>query len=115
MKWIPNLYELARLAREDKREWPPWVESVTHISHFLMVFNSSVNFYIYCFKHFSFWRGPRGVNRSETIGSMSLTHIDNNYTISTSASAATSLGNSRRKSSAPLLSNKNRLSSVISL
>ncbi len=51
VKWIPNLYELARLAREDKRAWPPWVESVTHVSHFLMTVNSSVNFYIYYFKH----------------------------------------------------------------
>ena len=121
VKWIPNLYELARLAREDKREWPPWVESVTHISHFLMVVNSSVNFYIYCIKHFNFWPAAgggyrRGVNRSETMASMSLTHIDNNYTLSNSASATTSLGSSaRRKSSAPLLSNKTRLSSVISL
>ena len=53
VKWIPNLYELARLAREDKRAWPPWVESTTHISHFLMTVNSSVNFYIYCFKHYA--------------------------------------------------------------
>lgn len=52
VKWIPNLYEHARLAKEDKREWPPWVESTTHISHFLFTFNSSVNFYIYCVKHF---------------------------------------------------------------
>ncbi len=52
VKWIPNLYELSRLAREDKRAWPPWVESVTHISHFLMTVNSSVNFYIYCVKHY---------------------------------------------------------------
>ncbi len=53
VKWIPNLYELARLANEDKRAWPPWVESVTHISHFLMTLNSSTNFYIYCAKHYN--------------------------------------------------------------
>ena len=53
VKWIPNLYELARLAREDKTAWPPWVESVTHVSHFLMTVNCSVNFYIYCFKHYA--------------------------------------------------------------
>ena len=38
---------------ENKRAWPPWVESVTHISHFLTTLNSSVNFYVYCFKHFN--------------------------------------------------------------
>ena len=52
VKWIPNIYELVRLSSEDQRKWPPWVESVTHISHFLTTFNSSVNFYIYIFKHF---------------------------------------------------------------
>lgn len=57
VKWIPNLFELARLAWDDKREWPPWIESVTHISHFLMVLNSSVNFYIYCGKHKSVLTG----------------------------------------------------------
>ena len=54
VKWIPNLYELSRLVSDDddaKRAWPPWVESVTHISHFLMTLNSSVNFYVYCAKH----------------------------------------------------------------
>ncbi len=56
VKWIPNLYELSRLTTKDAREWPPWVESVTHISHFLMTFNSSVNFYIYCAKHQRFAR-----------------------------------------------------------
>ena len=53
VKWIPNLYELGRLAMDDKRSWPPWVECVTHIAHFLMTLNSSTNFYIYCGKHFN--------------------------------------------------------------
>jgi len=42
--------------REDKREWPPWVESITHVAHFLMTVNSSVNFYIYMVKHFRLMR-----------------------------------------------------------
>ena len=54
VKWIPNIYELFRLAMDDKRSWPPWVECVTHIAHFLMTLNSSTNFYIYCGKHFNF-------------------------------------------------------------
>jgi len=54
VKWIPNIFELLRVTfMEDKRAWPTWVEAVTHISHFLTTFNSSVNFYVYCFKHFS--------------------------------------------------------------
>ena len=53
VKWIPNLYELWRLAMDDKRSWPPWVEGATHIAHFLMTLNSSTNFYIYCGKHFN--------------------------------------------------------------
>jgi len=54
VKWIPNIFELLRVTfMEDKRAWPTWVEAVTHISHFLTTFNSSVNFYVYCFKHFN--------------------------------------------------------------
>lgn len=69
VKWIPNIYELARLSSNDKRQWPTWIESTTHVAHFLMSFNSSVNFYVYCVKHFKckiFHRGghsgaePRG-------------------------------------------------------
>ena len=33
-------------------DWPPWIETVTWVSHVFMIFNSSVNFYIYCAKHF---------------------------------------------------------------
>ena len=52
IKWIPNIYEVVRLSFKDKRDWPPWIESLTHIAHFAMSVNSSVNFYVYCFKHF---------------------------------------------------------------
>ena len=54
VRWIPNVYELTRIYKgTEKEDWPPWIESLTHISHFLTTLNSSVNFYIYCFKHFS--------------------------------------------------------------
>ena len=52
IKWIPNIYELVRLSSNDKRRWPHWIESITHVAHFLMSLNSSVNFYVYCVKHF---------------------------------------------------------------
>ena len=54
IKWIPNIYELLRLSSSDKRKWPSWIESTTHVAHFLMSFNSSVNFYVYCAKHVRF-------------------------------------------------------------
>ena len=53
VRWIPNVYELVRIVRGQREDWPSWIESLTHISHFLTTLNSSVNFYIYCFKHFS--------------------------------------------------------------
>ena len=54
IRWIPNIYELIqRIYSEDGNiEWPFWVDSITQISHFLTVFNSSVNFYIYCITHY---------------------------------------------------------------
>ena len=53
VRWIPNVYELVRIVRGQKEDWPVWIESLTNISHFLTTLNSSANFYIYCFKHFS--------------------------------------------------------------
>ena len=41
-----------RLTTNNKRSWPSWVESTTHVAHSLMSLNSSVNFYVYCVKHF---------------------------------------------------------------
>jgi hypothetical protein len=56
IRWIPNIYELIQRLwtsdiNIDKIEWPPWVECITNISHFLIVFNASINFYIYYFNH----------------------------------------------------------------
>ena len=41
-----------RLSTNNKRQWPSWIESTTHVAHSLMSLNSSVNFYVYCVKHF---------------------------------------------------------------
>jgi hypothetical protein len=51
IRWIPNIYELVqRIMNNDIYEsWHSWVETVTYISHFLMVLNSSVHFYLYYF------------------------------------------------------------------
>ena len=69
VKWIPNIYELVRLSGNDKRQWPPWIESTTHIAHFLMSLNSSVNFYVYCVKHCQLCR-PRTKREPTTNGTL---------------------------------------------
>jgi len=56
IRWIPNIYELIQRLKSDVQsndqiEWPAWVQYITNISHFLTVFNSSINFYIYYFNH----------------------------------------------------------------
>jgi len=52
IKWIPNIYELIQVENDEEEvPWPVWVEYVTCTSHALTTFNSSVNFYIYMFKH----------------------------------------------------------------
>ena len=67
VKWIPNIYELLRLSSNDKRQWPSWIESTTHVAHFLMSFNSSVNFYVYCAKHVRFsCRSPESTDNGTT-------------------------------------------------
>ena len=49
LKWIPNVYEL--IYPPNMNEWGNWVKIITHFSHLALVFNSSVNFYIYLGKH----------------------------------------------------------------
>ena len=51
-RWIPNVNEMLHL---DEKDFEPedWVNVITHVSHAALVFNSSVNFYIYFTKH---WR-----------------------------------------------------------
>ena len=54
IKWIPNIYELLQrtMYGDEEIEWPLWVDSVAMISHFLIVVNSSVNFYVYWITHY---------------------------------------------------------------
>ena len=48
IRWIPNIYELIQHTRlTDEFQWPSWIESITHLSHFSTTFNASINFYIY--------------------------------------------------------------------
>ena len=53
IRWIPNIFELTERKLSDMEEihWPEWIETVTAISHFLILLNSSVNYYIYVFTH----------------------------------------------------------------
>ena len=44
VRWIPNVYELVRIVRGQREDWPSWIESLTHISHFLTTLNSSLIF-----------------------------------------------------------------------
>ena len=62
IRWVPNIYELIQISHPNFDEanfvWPQWVESFANISQFMIVLNSSVNFYIYYasqLKVFSKW------------------------------------------------------------
>jgi len=54
VRWVPNIYELIQHMKPDDEEfeWPEWVDSMTHVSHFLTTLNASINFYIYFFNRF---------------------------------------------------------------
>ena len=64
VRWIPNIYELIQHMKDDSEEfeWPEWVDSMTHMSHFLTTLSASINFYIYFFNRFKkqkfkmFWK-----------------------------------------------------------
>ena len=52
IRWVPNIYEMIQHTQNNGEfQWPSWVESITHVSHLLTTFNSSINFYIYFFSH----------------------------------------------------------------
>ena len=63
VKWIPNIYELTQRIYygDNDIDWPEWIQSITQISHFLIVLNSSVNFYIYYVTHYNM---PHAIRRS---------------------------------------------------
>jgi hypothetical protein len=54
-RWVPNFYELAHTGADQ----PYWVDWFMHLSHFVLVFNSSVNFYIYCLTHLNILQKTR--------------------------------------------------------
>jgi len=83
IKWIPNIYEMLQVGRDKGQQlhWPPWIELVTHISHLMTVFNSSVNFYIYFAKHWRIILGrpePSATNHTEHMRLQSVVFHDNN-------------------------------------
>ncbi len=54
-KFVLNFYEISQLFYdEEDKKWPLWAFLLTRINHFLLVINSSVNFFIYCFRDAKF-------------------------------------------------------------
>ena len=73
VKWIPNVYELMYpLWVPDNHVWPNWIKIITHFSHLALVFNSSVNFYIYLGKH---WRTIFNIPESSASNETEMTRL----------------------------------------
>ena len=50
-KFILNFYEVITIISGHKDdEWPMWTFVITRLNHILLVLNSSINFFIYCFR-----------------------------------------------------------------
>merc|ERR1712223_216599 len=84
IKWIPNIYELLQVGRDEgvDLEWPYWIELVSNISHLMTVFNSSVNFYIYFAKHGRIILGrpePNATNHTEVLRLRTSVVLHNNH------------------------------------
>jgi len=84
IKWIPNIYEMLQVGRaaDVPLDWPEWIELVTHISHLMTVFNSSVNFYIYFAKHWRIILGrpePNAQNHTEVMRLRTSVVLHNNH------------------------------------
>jgi len=105
IKWIPNIYELIQVENDEEEvPWPVWVEYVTCISHALTTFNSSVNFYIYMFKHCQRKRSGRTSLYSRDSKELQMTTVlsyssPRTWSWQSRFSADTSAGSSRKVSS----------------
>ena len=51
VKLLPNIYEMINRLSDDGNFEDNWIKSFIHLSNFLIVLTSSINFYIYCFTH----------------------------------------------------------------
>ena len=49
VKWVPTIYEFADKEGYEQSMHDGWIESFEHVSHFLLVFDASISFYIYLF------------------------------------------------------------------
>ena len=71
IRWIPNIYELIQhTKRNGEFQWPHWIESITHLSHFSTTLNSSINFYIYFFSQLK--KSQMKVNFQNTLRELNL-------------------------------------------
>ena len=62
VRWVPNFYELIHSGADQ----PYWVTVFMHLSHFVLVFNSSVNFYVYCLTHLDIFKNMKQCFRKKT-------------------------------------------------
>lgn len=74
VKWISNFFEHYMNQKYGKvTNWPNWVSYSIHLSHLLITFNCSVNFFIYFIKHRQRkkyeGRSPGSTIEMETMGS----------------------------------------------
>ncbi len=54
-KFVLNFYEISQVFYDEKdKKWPLWAFLLTRVNHFLLIINSSVNFFIYCFRDAKF-------------------------------------------------------------
>lgn len=69
-KLVANLYEMYLVVmNKTVRPWPVWASLTTRINHVLLVINSSVNFFIYCFRDGKFRQELLSVLRIPSTGS----------------------------------------------
>lgn len=68
-KFVVNFYEILSILTGSKDDgFPSWAQVLTNLSHFSLVLNSSVNFFIYCFRDIRFRQvGVRSMTFSSII------------------------------------------------
>ena len=69
VKLIPTIYEMVWTYKtkpdNEVMPWPTWVACITNVSHFLLTFVCSANFFIYYAKHGSLCKSRKAKKRND--------------------------------------------------
>ena len=100
-KFVLNFFEVWQtFSDQADNDWPLWAFVLTRINHFLLIFNSSTNFFIYCFRDSKFRNAAFSILGLSRFLSSDSTANNNNTNHTEAIELTTAVTVNRRRSSA---------------